>query len=109
MAWNEIIACLLILLGTFVSMTSIIGIYRFPDTYTRVHVSGKLSVLGLMSFITGVVFLHPEWLGRLGLLAVIILVMSPVTGHVIAKAAYDANIPMVDSQLDENKQDTETS
>jgi len=65
------------------------GIVRLPDTYTRLHAASKMVFLGVMplllaSALTG----EPEVILRVVLIAFFLLVTTPVSAHMIGRAAY---------------------
>jgi len=65
------------------------GIVRLPDTYTRLHAASKMVFLGVMplllaSALTG----EPEVILRVVLIAFFLLVTTPISAHMIGRAAY---------------------
>lgn len=79
----------LVILGVLVMTVGVYGIVRLPDTYTRVHAASKAVFLGMMplllaSALTG----GPEVIPRVVLIAFFLLVTTPVSAHVVGRAAY---------------------
>jgi multicomponent Na+:H+ antiporter subunit G len=79
----------LVVLGVLVMTVGVYGIVRLPDTYTRAHAASKAVFLGvipllLASALTG----GPEVILRVVLIAFFLLVTTPVSAHVIGRAAY---------------------
>lgn len=76
-------------LGTCVLMLSAVGIHRLPDALSRQHAATKAATFGLGITMSGVALLHPhaEWLVRLAVLAVILLLTLPAASHALALAA----------------------
>lgn len=90
----EIIAAFWFGLGVIISIASIVGMYRLPDVYSRIHAAGKITTVGVVCFIIGAGFLNPQWIPKLLVLATFIVLVNPVSGHAIAKAAISTGVPM---------------
>lgn len=82
-------------------MVGVIGIMRFPDVYSRIHASGKVSSLGIVGILLGLAFLKPETALKAILLGAFLVIVTPVTGHVIALAAHRQGIPRANVQRDD--------
>lgn len=101
----EFIGALLILLGSIISVISAIGIIRFPDIYTRAHAATKTTTLAVLVTLLGA-FIY-FWLSesyisvRLILGIVFVFITAPVSGHLILRAAYRANVKMSDSTIED--------
>lgn len=91
---HEWIALLFIAIGVFFSFVGVLGVMRMPDVYTRLHASGKVSMLGLFSLLIGVALLMPEIAPKLIGLGLFLLITSPVASHSIAAAAYRSGVPL---------------
>lgn len=91
------IAHAMIALGTVFAVLSMIGLWRFPDVYTRMHAVTKLTTLGLLCCIGGV-FLdtlaagQPAW--ALWLINAFVMMTTPISGHRLGKAAWRTHVPM---------------
>lgn len=96
----EWIGAILILIGSIISVISAIGIIRFPDIYTRAHAATKTTTLAVLLTLFGA-FLY-FWLKdafisvRLILGIVFVFLTAPVSGHLILRASYRANVKMSD-------------
>ena len=66
-----------------------LGLYRFPDAYTRMHGVSIGDTLGVGLVGIGLMLLSPNWMLRLKLMVVLILfwIINPTMTHLIAKAA----------------------
>jgi multicomponent Na+:H+ antiporter subunit G len=83
------VADALVILGILVMTIGVYGVVRMPDTYTRLHVASKMVFLGAMplllaSALTG----GQEVTLRVILVAFFILLTTPVSAHVVGRAAY---------------------
>ena len=61
---SEVIAAVLILVGTLFSFLSAVGLIRLPDVYTRSHAASKSSTLGVLCTLLGTLlyFLDHGWI-----------------------------------------------
>ena len=59
-----------------------------PDVYNRIQAGTKAVTLGSLAVLLGVAFHHPSWIPKLFLIALFILLTSPVGSSTIARAAY---------------------
>lgn len=92
---NETIAAIFILSGVAFMMIASVGIIRFPDFYIRMSVVTKASTigLGLLLIGVGIYFDTIETIIKTISISVFILLSSPVSAHVIAKAASQIRVP----------------
>src|SRR5699024_1852356 len=101
----EWIGVILILIGSIVSLISAIGIIRFPDIYSRAHAATKTTTLAVLITLVGT-FIY-VWFGegymsvRLMLGIVFVFITAPISGHLILRAAYRANIKMSDNTVED--------
>ena len=65
-----------------------LGLYRFPDPYTRMHAVGVGDTLGVGLAVLSFFLLSPLWVVRLKLIIVLILfwLINPTMTHLVAKA-----------------------
>ena len=62
---------------------------RLPDTYTRLHTTNKAVVLGVISLLAAsVVTGDSEIVYRVLVIGIFLVLTTPVSAHVIARAAY---------------------
>lgn len=79
----------LIILGLAFTAIAAVGLIRFPDFYTRIHVVGKPDTLGGILLLAGLAF-HTGWsftTVKLALILVFFAVGNPVASHVLTRAA----------------------
>jgi len=79
----------LVILGLWVMTVGVYGAIRMPDTYTKLHAMSKAVFLGVISFcassaVTG----DPDIIYRAILIAAFLLVTTPISASVIARAAF---------------------
>jgi len=86
----------ILVLGWFYLVVGIIGIYRFPDLYSRLLTSSKIDTVSFLTILIGLIvkvgFQKPMF--KLVLILIFILLTTPVTNHVIARSAYMSGVPI---------------
>ncbi len=96
----QVLAFILLVLGTLLSLIGIIGFIRLPDVYTRLHATGKVSVFGLVFLLLAADILTPLATWKALLLIFFVLAASPAVSHAISSAAYKAGTPMLGQRDD---------
>ena len=69
-----------------------LGILRMPDIYNRLQAGTKASTLGSMGMLLGVGFLQPEWLVKVIIIILFILLTNPISSHAIARGSYKSGV-----------------
>ncbi|MER3439251.1 MAG: sodium:proton antiporter [Chloroflexota bacterium] len=83
------VADALVVLGVTMMTIGVYGVIRMPDIYTKLHAASKAVFLGVISLIlASTVTAEREMVMRLVLIALALLLTTPVSGHVIGRAAY---------------------
>ena len=88
----SVIAAIFVILGTVFVLSAVIGIWRMPDVYARLHCTTKAGTLGAILVVVGLGFQTGDsavWL-RCALLLAFLAMTGPVAGQAIAKAAWSA-------------------
>jgi len=96
LAWNEIIAAILLVGSLFFFLASAIGMIRLPDFYSRLHASGNSETMGLMLACLGLVFYEGPTLTAIKIVIIFLLVFlaNPIGTHVLGKAALKSGHPI---------------
>ncbi len=86
----ELIASLLVLIGSIFIFIASVGLLRMPDLFVRMHATTKAGTLGVALILLGVsVHYHQFSLTLEALLTLFfIFVTTPVAYHLIGRAAY---------------------
>lgn len=88
----NLVAAILIFLGSIVALISAIGLIRFQDVFLRSHAATKSSTLSVLLTLVGVIIYFISNQGyfsvRMVLALVFINLTAPVGGHLITRAAY---------------------
>jgi multicomponent Na+:H+ antiporter subunit G len=78
---------LLVLIGAIFMFLGALGLFRMPDVFTRLQAGTKAATLGTVAMLVGVGFYEPAWWSKLALIALFILLTSPIGSSSIARAA----------------------
>ena len=97
----------LVILALWVMTVGVYGVIRMPDTYTRLHAASKAVFLGVISLcVSSAVTGDPAIIYRAMLIAAFLLVTTPISALVIARAAFLRGERMVTpGALDESGRD----
>jgi multicomponent Na+:H+ antiporter subunit G len=93
MTWSSVLdvaGAVCLLLGSFLCLAGAVGLIRFPDTLSRLHAATKPQTLGLILILTGLALTLRTWAAvtTLVLLAATQFFTSPVSAHLVGRAAY---------------------
>ena len=87
---------ILLLGGSLVTSFSMIGIVRLPDMYSRLHAATKGATLGVIMLMLGTFlyfwYVKGEIDSQILLAAVFILITAPVSGHMLSRSAFHADV-----------------
>jgi monovalent cation/proton antiporter MnhG/PhaG subunit len=90
----------LLLIGLVFTFAGSLGLLRLPDLFCRMHATGKSSTVGIISIVLAsfVYFSATEAGPSIKELLTVVFVFlgGPVGAHMIARAAYRAQIPLHD-------------
>jgi multicomponent Na+:H+ antiporter subunit G len=84
------------LAGASFALLASIGVLRMPDVFTRMQTSTKASTLGVGCLLVGTAlqFADVASIARVASIGAFVMLTSPVAAHVIARAAYVAEVPL---------------
>jgi multicomponent Na+:H+ antiporter subunit G len=94
---REVFVIALAVIGVAFSLSGAVGILRMPDVYSRIQCSSKTVTLGALPLLIALVVGEgpiSNFGGRALLVAVLLLVLNPVSSHALARAAYKTGVPM---------------
>jgi multicomponent Na+:H+ antiporter subunit G len=88
----DVIAAVLLLAGTAITLIAAIGLHRFDSVFARMHAATKAVTLGLLLAVAATLTRVDDPGGRTKLLlaAAMQLVTAPVAAQMVARAAYRA-------------------
>lgn len=86
----------LMLAGAIFVLIASIGLLRLPDPYTRLYAVTKASTVGLGLIMVSVTFFYSDSpvVTRAVTVFVFIALTSPVSGHMLGRAAYDGGVEL---------------
>ena len=89
-SWMDVVAAVLLVLGTLLSAVAGFGLLRFPDVLSRMHAATKPQVLGLFLALAGLGFALKTWAVVPVLIVawVMQLITAPVSAHLVGRATY---------------------
>jgi len=89
--WNILVG-LLVIVGALFTLFAAMGVLRFPDLYTRMHAASKAGVFGSGLILIGLAIHATDVAIALrAILAILFLILTtPISAHLLAKAAYGA-------------------
>ncbi len=84
-----LLADALVVLGVLVITVGVYGMLRMPDAYTRLHAASKTVILGMMPLLLASAFTGDRGVVlRVILIGLFLLVTTPVSAHMVGRAAY---------------------
>ena len=95
MNWLPDVLCAVFLLaGAFFVVVGGIGVFRFPDFYTRLHGAGVTDTLGTGLILIGLTFQAGLSLNGVKLLMILVFlfVTGPTSCHALAQAAHTSGL-----------------
>lgn len=107
-----IIGAFITLAGSIFLFLGSLGLIRMPDLYNRIQAGTKASTLGTLLTLSGIGLIHFDWIGKLLILIVFVIITNPVSSHVISRAAHRSGISLAkksvqdDLARDEQQQET---
>jgi len=85
---------LLVLIGSLFFLFGSIGLVRMPDLYNRMQASTKTTTLGVLSFLVGMGLMELEWITKLLIIALFVVLTAPVGASALARASYKHGIKL---------------
>lgn len=92
---REIALALTLVGGAAFTSLAGLGVWRMPDFLNRMHAASKASTLGLLLLCASAALAFGEGVASLecALAALFLLITSPVSGHLLGRAALRAGTP----------------
>jgi multicomponent Na+:H+ antiporter subunit G len=105
---TDIVTAIVWLAGSAFALLAAVGVLRMPDVFTRMQASTKASTLGLACLLIGAAVQMGDFASfiRVASIGAFVLLTTPVSGHVIARASYFSGVPLwKGTVLDERQRD----
>lgn len=102
---NEIVAAVLLVVGTLFTVVGSVGLVRLPDFYTRMHAPTKATTVGVSSILAAAALLLPgnalALAAKAALVIVFLFLTAPIGAHMMARAARHGGIRPMPGTRDE--------
>jgi len=107
MDFLDIVSSLLLLAGVFFGLSGAVGLFRFPDFFTRVHAASVTDSIAAILIIGGLLLQTSFDLNTAKLLFILIFIMitSPTASHALAKSARHGGLLTLAENKTEDKQE----
>ncbi len=95
----EILSGILVILGSLSIIVGLLGVYRMPDFYTRLHAASVIDTLGTILILFGLILYAGLNIVSIKLLLILIfiLITTPTAARALAKSALHGKLkPMTD-------------
>ncbi|MCG8315000.1 MAG: monovalent cation/H(+) antiporter subunit G [Pseudomonadales bacterium] len=85
----DIVSSILLIAGVFFGLSGAIGLFRFPDFFTRVHAASVTDSLATLLIICGLLLQTSFDLNTAKLIFILafLMITSPTASHALAKSA----------------------
>lgn len=87
----EIVASVLLMIGTAFTLIGSIGLVRLPDFYTRMHAPTKATTLGVSAVLAAAALTIPGGVLAVGLKMLLVIIFlfltAPIGAHMMGRAA----------------------
>jgi multicomponent Na+:H+ antiporter subunit G len=95
-AFADVVAAILLLIGSVFSLTAAIGLVRLPDVYSRMHAASKAGTLGscVILLALAIVEASPSVATRVLAAIIFFIITAPISAHLLARAALTAGYPL---------------
>ncbi len=99
----DVVGMILATIGLVFFLGAAVGLYRFPDFYTRMHAAGKGDTLSSLLILAGFALITLEDFSMAGgllvvkLLAIVLFIMltSPTSTHALMRAGFEDGVEPV--------------
>ncbi len=88
-----------VFVGSLFFLFGTIGLVRMPDLYNRMQASTKTTTLGVLSFLVGIGFMDLQWMVKLLIIALFVVLTAPVGASALARASYNAGVKLWEKSI----------
>jgi len=94
----EIVAIILMAVGSLFTLLAAIGVVRTPDFYCRLTTTSKAAPFGIGLVLVGAALLFGQsgFTIQAAAVGLFLVLTSPVAAHALARAAYRHDVPFTD-------------
>ncbi|WP_432473396.1 monovalent cation/H(+) antiporter subunit G [Amphritea sp. HPY] len=107
MHFLDIFSSILLLAGVFFGLSGAVGLFRFPDFFTRVHAASVTDSIAAILIIGGLLLQTSFDLNTAKLVFILLFLMitSPTASHALAKSARHGGLLTLAETSTEDKQE----
>ena len=93
---------MIIVTGLIFILFGIIGLFKFKRFFPRILVTSKIDTVGAITLIIGLIIKHgiSFFSLKLVMILLLLLLLNPLTGHIIARCAFVSDIGSEDEYDD---------
>ncbi len=99
MTITDIAGAFVVGFGVIFLFLGALGILRLPDVYNRLQAGTKCTTLGAFCTVVGVGILEADWIFKVLIVAVFILLTNPISAHALARASYKSGVRPYDGTV----------
>ncbi len=98
---REILAIVLVCVGALFTLLAVVGILKHPDLFTRMQATTKASTFGIgcLMMASAVYFWDIAVAVKCLLAVIFFFITQPIAAHMLARAAYIANVPLAEETV----------
>ena len=102
----DIISSVLLIAGVFFAFSGAVGLFRFPDFFTRVHAASVTDSIATILIVSGLLLQTSFDLNTAKLLFILLFLMitSPTASHALAKSARHGGLLTLAESPNKNKE-----
>lgn len=106
MLFLDVISSILLISGVFFGLSGAIGIFKFPDFFTRIHAASITDSIATILIVGGLLLQTSFDLNTAKLIFILVFLMitSPTASHALAKSARHGGL-LTMSEAKEKKQE----
>ena len=107
-AVSQILAAVLLLVGSLFTLTAALGLLRLPDVYARMHAASKAGTLGSCVILVALAVVEADVAVATRAFAAIMffIITAPISAHLLARAALTAGYPLWEGSVCDETRNT---
>ncbi len=93
---REVLAACIFAAAVLFGTAGVIGLFRFPDPYSRLQASALCGTTAVLTTCVGALLLAPSWAvaSRVIVIIIFFLFSAPTGSHIVARFAWNAGTPV---------------
>lgn len=110
--WLDILSWVFLLSGGFLGITGAVGLFRFPDFFTRLHAASVTDTLCAGLIVLGLILQAESAMMVIKLLLILLILTytSPTAAHALAKSALHGGVkPLSGTEAGDKETEGEAS